>query len=453
MFLFNKKNVKKNKEILIFGAGLSGLYIGIGLLLKGYKVTIVEKNNEIGGKLTYYNQYYPYMIDDYKLLISQLNDINIVLCGDIFKNINSIMVINNNKEKILIPNRLDDFLDLLLSLSTNDEKKIYELITLIKQFSKTNINKNYYQLTINEYISIFKSNEIKTILSNILPLNLSLISLIKMLNNYFKSTLKVLNTDIVKQLSDKFYTLGGKISFGNSAENIAFSRLNYASHVVLEDKSIIKSDYFINTIDPNYLYNKLLNNKYHDRKFSLRYENKEKFQVDSRIIMFFSIDKELECDIINIEIGQLKINSTYISSLKFYKSLNKNIIICEIPQSSNDFEMYKIINNKIQQNINNKVVEEIVSCFYNYCPNYKIKLINIINPIDIYNKYNSYQGSLKGFLNTPINNNIIGDEKINGIHNVINCSSWLSSVGGINNSLLVSKHCLDRMEKIIRNEK
>ncbi len=39
------------KEVIIVGAGIGGLCTAIRLLAQGYKVTILEKENTVGGKI------------------------------------------------------------------------------------------------------------------------------------------------------------------------------------------------------------------------------------------------------------------------------------------------------------------------------------------------------------------------------------------------------------------
>ncbi|MCR1850745.1 FAD-dependent oxidoreductase [Paeniclostridium sordellii] len=39
------------KDVIIVGAGIGGISTGIRLLKNGYKVTIIEKEDKIGGKL------------------------------------------------------------------------------------------------------------------------------------------------------------------------------------------------------------------------------------------------------------------------------------------------------------------------------------------------------------------------------------------------------------------
>ena len=42
---------EKNKKIIVIGAGLGGLSAAISLAVKGYSISIYEKNEKVGGKL------------------------------------------------------------------------------------------------------------------------------------------------------------------------------------------------------------------------------------------------------------------------------------------------------------------------------------------------------------------------------------------------------------------
>ena len=79
MFWNKKEKTITNNNIVILGGGFSGLSIGIKLLKKGFNVTIVEKEDRLGGKLEFSNNVnvYPKYIYEYDKLISYLNELGL----------------------------------------------------------------------------------------------------------------------------------------------------------------------------------------------------------------------------------------------------------------------------------------------------------------------------------------------------------------------------------------
>ena len=46
-------NAGQNKKVIVIGAGLGGLSAAISLASEGFSVTLIEKNDKVGGKLNY----------------------------------------------------------------------------------------------------------------------------------------------------------------------------------------------------------------------------------------------------------------------------------------------------------------------------------------------------------------------------------------------------------------
>lgn len=65
------------KHVVIIGAGLAGLSAAISLATKGYEVTVVEKNEHVGGKLK------PYITDGHRFDFGP----NTITMPDVFKNV------------------------------------------------------------------------------------------------------------------------------------------------------------------------------------------------------------------------------------------------------------------------------------------------------------------------------------------------------------------------------
>lgn len=454
MFMNDNKNTKK---IVIIGGGLSSLITGNYLLKKGYKVTIIEKEASIGGKLSIYeHEYYPYIIYNKKELKQYLDELEIKYINE-NNYVHSIKVNENIKSININYNR---FKEEIFDLSLNDDKEINNLFKIIKKYLDKNYNdsllKKYENISIKDYLNKINSKQITDILGNILPSNLSMRSLIIYLSLYLSEEIEILNFNLISKLKEKYNYLGGKLLLNKKAIKFNFRRLNQVESVLLDDNTIINGDYFISSIDPKYTFENLLNKKIKDRRYYLRYEDYMNYILDKRIIIKFEIDRPFEYKYINVNINNEKVGCSYINNISIKKSLSDKFVYIEINQNYNDYDFLKLLctNKKLYNEYIENLVNKIKQIFKSNFKEYKIEYKGILTPIDIENKYNCYRGYLTGYLQTPNSQTIITDEKIKGINNLFISSSIISSSGGIVNSIRVGKHAYEILEmEIKKNEK
>ena len=457
MFWNKKEKTITNNNIVILGGGFSGLSIGIKLLKKGFNVTIVEKEDRLGGKLEFSNNVnvYPKYIYEYDKLISYLNELG--LKNDCVLRYNKkILVYDFYGNEIILPSSFYELQKYLNFNSIDDDKKIKQLLDLIKK--ENNIEKTllkYNSISINDYFEKFNSKNIKKLFYSLMDNDFSMSMLIEFLYNYYNSQEAIINNNIIKQMVDVYNELGGKTILNTNVLKINFDLPNHANEIETDNKKI-KFDYLISTIDPKCLYLDLLKSKFNDRKFILRYEDFINYNVDSRLIFTYKSKEEVLFDNINIEVDDLNILSKKVKYLRFVRSNeDKSIIYCSIRINHNDYDYLNIIskNKNVYQKTLNNINQIIIDEFKKKNEDYIIKLLSITNPMDFLKKYNSYKGSLKGFLKLPKSTPMICDCIINSLKNVFNCSSWNYSDGGILNSLIYIDQNLDKIEKVIKNEK
>lgn len=463
----------KEEKIIVIGGGVSGLFSGIHGLKKGYNVTIIEKENILGGKLSIskYNDY-PFIIYGKDEFNSLLNEIGI----DLFDVDNNYKLsIYTNDCYYQIPNNIEQFETMLFSYSIDDDKYIKEFINDIKQAQKTKVlyeapyeylsfmqkNKQssnsgiiekltnkYNKISIKKYITNIHSKHIINIFSNIIPTDLTVSSLIFYLGNYFNNNIKVLNIDLINTLRSVFLDLGGKLLLNKEVVELQYDYMNHVSSALLSDKSIIDGDYFVCSCDPKHCYEKLLKGKFKNRKFYMRYEDYMTYEVDNKMIIKFSLNKPFEYDQINLNVEGLKVNTTNINYLIFKKVEDSNYLYCELKQNFNDFDYIKVLKQKGYLNDNDKkIVKEIIKIFNNNFSNYNINVVESINSIDIENKFYCYRGYFEGYIDKPNINKIIVDGKIDGLKNVFLAPSILSSSGGILNAMITGKFSIYNIKK------
>lgn len=482
--MFWSKNINKNnKKIIIIGGGLSGLCAGIQALKKGHEVIIIEKESQIGGKFITLNndlfRYYPKYVNGKTELFYLLKDLEVDCNKYLINNEILIDYINLNNERFTIYNNFEDFKQWLYTYSINDDKKIKELLRLIEDVMssikvKGSDNKLFYfnesnsikyenrlikklfnrfdNYSIANYFECFNSKIIKEVLCSVISDKNSMSSFIMHLSYHFNKDTIILKSELIEELVQKYKELSGKILLSKTVKEFSFDKMNHVDKVILEDKNVIEGDYFISTIDPYFTYEQLLKKRFGNRKLFLRYEDFINYEVDYRQIYAFAINKDFHYDSVICQTSNLKINTSFVSNIKFIKGLCKNTIFCEIKQNNNDYDYLKIISERKSLNSDNhqKNIKEINKIFKNYFPEYSISYKESFNMLDL---ENSFRGAMKGFINTPNGKTMNVDGIISGLNNVMISSSWLRGDGGILNAIVEGKFCIERLEKVIQNEK
>ena len=275
-----EKQINYSKKVIIIGGGLSGLISGIHCLLKGMNVTIIEKNSQFGGKLSIpKHENYPYIIYDKTKFKELLDELNIKIS------------IDNNYKIDNLDYDYNEFIDFLNSNSIDDNKIIKDFSNeLLRLINNKKANKKYEKISIKDYIEDINSKAIKEKILSLLPNYLSMNVLLKYLSLYFRGEFCLYEKQILSEIKAKYLELGGKYLFNKEAKNINFYKKNIVKSVVLDDNTIIEGDYFISAIDPHYILNNLLNNKF-NHVLSILYNDYLKTKMNYKISFLFAINK------------------------------------------------------------------------------------------------------------------------------------------------------------------
>ena len=428
-------NTNISKKIVIIGGGLSGLITGILLLKENHDVTIIEKNDFLGGKIKLLsNNNYPFIIyeaDKFNEIIQEIGLKNDYLLPFSLQNFN---------------NNINVFKDFLYQNSLDDEAKIKEILDEIKS---KKINKKYSSITIKDFLNDIKSKEIKDKLSLVLNNSLSFSSLIEYLKLYFNNNISYLKNTFIDDLVSHYINLGGKYSFKKEVVSFAFDKKNEAKSITFIDKKSMEADYFISSIDPYITLSKLLKNKF-KHVLPIIYNDFMNNHFDTRLILMFAINKTFEYNNINVIVDDMKFNTSRVNFVTFKKSLNNKYLYCEIDQNYNDYDYLKILSSKNKLYLENqeRVIKDVISIFNDNFKGYKISFKEMISSIDIENKFQSYKGMLMGFKETPKNNKFICECSIKSLKNVFITSPVLLFNGDITCSLISSKQTI----KVLKEE-
>ncbi len=266
------------KEVIIIGAGIAGISSAMFLIENGFKVTVIESKQHIGGRcFSFYDKTIGLEIDNGQHIFAGLytNFFQLIKwlgSSNLFKYNKSLKIefINKNTENFIfncnvLPGKIGTLFGLfnLKSLSIKDKINIRKVV-----FSKNNYYEN--DISILEFLQQKKQSK----------------NCIK----YFWEpiVLATLNTNIENSSTNLFLTVLDKFIFGKDKEkNLVFSTTNFNNifsnfsknleknnsklilgkkviellaeqnkcyGIMLNDRHIIKADYIISTIPNNEIY-------------------------------------------------------------------------------------------------------------------------------------------------------------------------------------------------------
>lgn len=369
-------------NIFIIGGGISGLIAACNLQKKGYKTTIIEKNNYLGGRL---NDFY---MKDKKIEFKFSNGPSWYWMDDIFQDIwkelnipkhqlyklikleNQFKLFLNNNE-ILIPNNFNKILKIFHSIDNNSPQYLQNFVN--ENQEKYNLSKNIFMRFLN--LNIFEY------------FNLGILKLIfkfgifDSYNSYFKKIFK--NDILVKILEWPSYFIGNNPKTINSIFNI----LTYS---YLKDGTYIPENgmySIINMLEKHYI------------------------NLGGRII--------LNEEIVNLEINKDKIDFIISKKNNILTKYKTDFIIC-----SGDYYNFEKILPKNLQTYSDKYWDKLKLCpsCLIFHLGLKIKLNNLdfhnlffdlddndlnlyLNNFDISQKVPFYLNITSKYLNTFNNNN------------------------------------------------
>lgn len=276
------------KKCLIIGSGLGGLSCGYILAKNGYEITILEKNNQIGGCLQCFSRqgvkfetgmHFIGSADKGQALSYLLNYLDID--KDIQLNrldTNSYDIVSLKGERFCFANKKEGFIEKMSSYFPKEKdnlERYYNLITQISQASSLHtlnykesdniINTKYQTQTINEVIDdIIKDKLLKSVLVGNLPLYAGVKDRTPfsthafIMDFYNKSSFRIIggSDNIALSLANSIKELGGKVLTKKQVKKVICND-NKAIGLETQDKEFYQADIIISDIHPSSLMNML----------------------------------------------------------------------------------------------------------------------------------------------------------------------------------------------------
>ena len=469
-----------DKKVIVLGAGIAGLASSIELLHKGYKVTLIEKNNSVGGLCSGYFVNGHYIDACLHWLMGTKED------GMLYKLWSEIGAFSPNQEFIKLPT-LGSFIykgdtvtfyrdiektrEELIKLSPIDEKAINLFIDSIKEMDllmskvqgyKSLLNKkgkkrikNYSHIircmkySKDQYSKRFKHPAIQFAIKHCQTGYNNMFFFLDLYAIFISG-----NADIpvggalymVNRIKDKFLSLGGELILNEEVKQITTN--NGLVTAVVTDKSVYQGDYYISAIDPKYTFQNLLDNKYKNRQLNFIDKNIKNQTISSAYCLYFVIDDDVRSidvptgiQIKPIKVGANKTNFMLIRPYHFDKCFikdNKTVVSIFIDQNQDDYFHFKSLKSTQYQKEINCINSELLQAFKDKYPQFagKIEILSSFSPIDLNHQTNTSYGSIQSysFTNKGIFYSISG--RVPKLSNLYLCSQWNRAIGGTPTALL-----------------
>lgn len=300
--------MEKKKKIIVIGAGVSGMSVGIYAQLNGFDSQIIEKHSIAGGICTaWYRKKYRFDYSVQWLVGTKEGAFHDTLCetGILDDNVEIINaeIHNRNIAKdgsdLIIYTDLERWKQYLLSISPEDKKAILQLTsdirwashlrpfdiapafrTLFKYtkaffhcFPSLYVAIRHKGKTFKEYIQYLniKNPILKEKLLNIYGEgNYSSYAFLLIMGWYFRKNAGYPiggSLGIAERMKNKYESLGGEILFKKEVDEIIVEN-DYVKGVRLTDGSIINADYVVSAADGYSTLYKMLKGKYRSPKLT-----------------------------------------------------------------------------------------------------------------------------------------------------------------------------------------
>lgn len=471
------------KSVSIIGGGISGLCTGILASLKGYEVTIYEKNKYLGG--------------GYKASIDYGFANNYIMIGEedsnIRRKLSKIISFDNielmsteyiysyklGEENLFIYSDLKRLERHLLDLSPFDKNNIGFLIDgckLVesidfsfektkKTFFKDKNSKNYEHLynkfgkiTIEEYAQRFNSELIKNALKNFINPKDSLVKLVLIIGLYTTGRLIYVKNseDILNNLINKFNELNGKIECGEFVKKIDIDNCI----IQLENKKV-KSDYIINSADIYEFNTELMNNKNITLNNKFFFDSIDTCNTNSLFVIDYIVNGIKSNYYFSWKNDKVfRVGSKENDNFKVFVRDNKLSVIFK--QDGDDFEFFKILfkNNNVYKNEINRIVNDVTMMIEDYFlklgfskKEFKIKFEKCITPFDFYEEFKMYKGNIEGFKLSPKAIGASLNSEVKNYDNVFCINGSLMQPGWLFSCFMMALNYIDKYLIEYKNDK
>ena len=485
------------KNVVIIGAGVSGLSAGIYAEQHGLHAIILEKNSSVGGLCTGWYRQGQYLDGCIHWLTGtkEGTDLNLMWKNaHAFKqediiNLPSWGTFEYEGQKVSFLADIEKAEEEWIKVSPVDKKQIHKFFKIVSDFTKVDtpvrvpVSKLPFKdlmkmglsvlkvfpsyvgsmyISCEEYAKRFKSKAIQHALVSVQPGDGNLFSMV-----YSYSTIVMKNggypmggsKKLVESMKEHFLSLGGTLKLNTSVEEVIIEK-KMAKGVITNKGEKVYGDYLVPALDTNYFLTNILKNKYPKPDFDKRIFNYKKYPTPLCAVIYLEVDQDphLEDYIYSIQCDTLKVAMTDVHSFSIrnydydvsMKKDNKTILGVLIDQFAQDYyfwshlyesdrEAYRLY----KENLANEIIARIIARFPEL--NGHIKTLDVVTP-KTYNRYcNVTRGSFMSFLFTKNTNMYWNSGRIRNLNNVYLASQWMEAPGGLPFAICAGNYAIQRI--------
>ena len=473
------------KDIVIIGGGIAGLNSGIELLQKGHKVTIIEKNDSVGGLCSGYDVdgFYIDACIHWLMGTQKTNSLY-----EIWKNIDAfnddveIIRLENfvtaeyNGIKVRVGRDLEKTRLEWLEIAPEDKRNINKFFSVVKAMEKlmrialkcrtkksfVDLLKIIYKspsivksmtMSREEYAKRFKNPAMRFAITNMITGYNNMFFLFDVYSIFSQGNADVPSGGakyMVERIKNRFLSLGGKLLLKESVTGLEMKK-DRVFAVKTSKNHIFNPDVVISSVDPRYLLNNFLDNKYKINKIVKADKRINKNPISSCFNVYVTIEGDISCidgptvyNINPIQVGASKVDYLLVRPYNFdpdyFVKNNKTVVSLFVDQNHLDYHYYKLLSEEELKKIEQRIVDDFIASLIDKNPTLlgRVKYLTHFGPIEIEKRSNTSYGALQAYSLTDLKSFYFTEGRVKGIKNLYCCGQWTRSIGGTPTALLTS---------------
>lgn len=496
------------KKIIIIGAGIAGLSSGIYAQKAGYETVIYEKNAIPGGECIGWDRDGCHIDGCIHWLTGTNPEFSLykVWCetGALGEDVEVIetpefLVLDLGHKTVPLYKDMNKLKKLFEEIAPEDQRELKKLYKAIKNTEKqqiplhpveqmnpfeiaqlifsgvsSSIAMKDFQMSAEEYLKRFKSEELRFLFQSILPYRCKADILAFILGTVMSGNggrPKGGSLAMAQRMAKKYEDLGGKIIYNARVKKIIVEN-NRGTGIEIEGKNggEALADWIIPACDVHITQHKLLNNKYPLKEFDERDADPATYPAITGSLASFMYDGDLSdtptdigtiIDAVPYEDGKIEfISLKHFSYEPSFAPKGKSVIQCLF---QGNYEWWKnlTIDEKIGSSDSlfiqsgaykkekQRVLKDLQKSLEKRYAHFegKLKALDLVTPLTYERYCGAYKGNWMAYTTTVHAKQLMHNGFIPGLEHVIMAGQWLMPSGGLPVALITGKWAVERICK------